>query len=459
MVDLATGNRVGVEGGTLRLPYNYVPRPYQVQAFNMIERGYLRGVFVWHRRAGKDKTAINLMAKEMFRRVGAYYYIFPKYNQGRRILWDGMDRDGYPFMSHIPYDARLSTNSTEMKIRMINGSLFQIIGSDNYDTLVGPNPVGCVFSEYALQDPRAYEFMKPILVENKGWAIFLYTPRGHNHGYDMYNMARNNERYLCQLLTVEDTGAISREDIERERAEGMSDDLIKQEFYCDFESSAPGAYFAREMEAAYEQGRICRIPLETGVPVDTFWDLGIDDSMTIWLMQLVGKEPRMVGYYSNSGYGFTHYVNWLKEWRDSRQVTFGRHVLPHDARVRELQTGKSRLEFLRELGLNCETTVRPKKKEDGIEASRQMIGRVWIDEVECAEGIEALRRYRKEYNDVNGVYATRPVHDKHSHGADAFQTLALWWQCSFRTGSKPGEKKKAVQRRIYSNPHTSWLAR
>ena len=443
----------------INLPQNYVPRPYQVRAFDFVANGYKRGVFVWHRRAGKDKTAINLVAKEMEQRIGAYYYLFPKYNQGRRILWDGLDRDGYPFMNHIPMDARLNTNNTEMKIKMRGGSLFQVIGSDNYDTLVGPNPIGIVLSEYALQDPRAYDFMRPILVENNGWAIFLYTPRGHNHGYELYRMARKSPRWLCQILTIEDTNVISKADIEQEKEEGMSEDLVQQEFYCSFEASAPGAYFAKEMAAALEQKRICKLPLEPGVPVDTFWDLGIDDSMTIWLMQLVGREPRLIGYYSNSGEGFIHYVNWLKDWRDSHRLTFGNHILPHDGKNRELQTGKSAVQFLKELKLTCDVTIRPKRKEDGIEASRQMIGRVWIDEVECEEGIEALKRYRKEYNAVNGVYATRPVHDLHSHGADSFQTLSLWWQKKFKTETRPEKRKAVIPATVPQDPHTGWLGR
>jgi len=215
----------------ITLPYNYQARPYQSGLYDCIANGYKRAVAVWHRRAGKDKTLLNLLIKEAFKRTGVYYYFFPTYNQGRKVLWDGIDRNGFRYLDHIPEPLREGNpNTTEMKIRLINGSLIQIIGTDNIDAIMGTNPVGCVFSEYSLQNPAAWDLIRPILAENGGWAVFNYTPRGRNHGFILYEMAKNNPEWFCELLTVDDTGVVTPEMVQAERDAGMSEEMIQQEF-------------------------------------------------------------------------------------------------------------------------------------------------------------------------------------------------------------------------------------
>jgi len=412
---------------TLTIPYNYVPRFYQVPLYNAIVRDKVkRAVSIWHRRAGKDKSFINIMTTMAWAdRVGSYFYFLPTLKQGRKILWDGMGKDGFKFLDHIPQAIRAATNSTEMKITLLNGSIIQIVGSDYIDAIVGTNPVGCVFSEYSLQNPSGWEFIRPILRENGGWAAFNYTPRGKNHGYTLKCMAEKNEDWFYELKTIRDTGVLSEEDVEAERQAGMSEDMIQQEFYCSFEASIAGAYYARQMDLALKQRRICAVPIESGVPVDTWWDLGIDDSTSIWFTQDVGREVHLVRYYENSGEGLRHYVNYIKDFRDDNQVTMGRTTLPHDGKKRELATGKSIQDFLYELGVSCDIAPRPQTKEDGIEAVRQFLGKCWFGEPHCDRGIEGLRQYRKEWDEVNGVYRARPVHDWTSHVNDAIQTLAL----------------------------------
>lgn len=227
----------------ITIPYNYAPRDYQSGLYDCIGNGYLRGVAVWHRRAGKDKTLLNLIVKEAFKRVGVYYYLFPTYQQGRKVLWDGIDRNGFRYMDHIPEQLREKTNQAEMKITLINGSLVQIVGTDNIDSVMGTNPVGCVFSEYSLQNPAAWDLIRPILAENGGWAVFNYTPRGRNHGFILYEMAKNNPDWYCELLTVDDTGAVSADVVQAEREAGMSEEMIQQEFYCSFEASLSSCFF------------------------------------------------------------------------------------------------------------------------------------------------------------------------------------------------------------------------
>lgn len=365
------------------------------------------------------------MCKKMFERVGSYYYFLPTYKQGKKILWDGMDRNGMRFLDHFPAEVVTKKNETELKLQVSNGSIFQIVGTDNYDSIMGSNPVGCVFSEYSLQNPAAWDFIRPILAENEGWAVFNYTPRGMNHGHDLYQMAKRNPDWFCELLTVDDTQAIGLDVIEAERAAGMSEEMIQQEFWCSFEAAIPGAYFASQLRLARKEGRIGRVPHDPAIPVDTWWDLGMDDSTTIWFTQDVGREIHLIDYLEGSGLGLEQYVRLLATKKDERRFFFGRHVAPHDIRVRELGTGKSRLDTARGLGLNFDVAPKPSNKEDAIQSSRNLFQLCWFDEEHCRQGINALASYHSEYDESKRVVKLTPVHDWASHGADAFQTLAL----------------------------------
>jgi hypothetical protein len=206
--------------------------------------GCKRGVWVVHRRAGKDKTCWNILIKKAFERVGVYFYILPLLTQARKIIFDGIDKQGFPFLHHVPPDTIASKNTTEMKIKLKTGSVIQVIGSDNIDAIVGTNPVGLVYSEYALQKTEAWDFIRPIVRENDGWVLFQSTPRGRNHFFEMYRTAMSDPLWFCEKLdvtkTVDDHGkrVITDADIEQERNEGMSEALIQQEYYCSFDISS-----------------------------------------------------------------------------------------------------------------------------------------------------------------------------------------------------------------------------
>jgi hypothetical protein len=224
----------------LNLPYNYTPRSYQLPFWKAMESGKRRACLIWHRRSGKGKTVINFIARSMYERVGTYFHCFPEYNQGRKVLWEGRGKDGFKYIDHFPKPLLAKQpNNTEMKIEYKNGSIFQVIGADTFDSAVGSNPVGIVFDEFSLSDKYqdAWAYFRPMLAENGGWAVFPFTPRGRNHGFDLYQMALNNPEWFCQLLTVDDTGAITRDVIDAERRAGMTEDMIQQEFYCSFVAS------------------------------------------------------------------------------------------------------------------------------------------------------------------------------------------------------------------------------
>src|SRR5271166_3060490 len=200
----------------VKLPINYTARPYQAACWDAMKGGKKRAVLVWHRRAGKEKTCWNYLIMQACKRIGIYYYFFPHFSQGRKILWDGVDREGFRLLHHIPNEMiDGNPNSTEMKVRLKNGSLIQIIGTNNIDSIVGTNPIGCVFTEFSLQDPVAWTLIRPILRENGGWAVFNFTPRGANHGKELYDMASRNSDWFSQLLTVEDTGVLTDTDIQK----------------------------------------------------------------------------------------------------------------------------------------------------------------------------------------------------------------------------------------------------
>mgnify|MGYP006921301442 CR=1 FL=1 len=390
---------------------------------------------VWHRRAGKDLFAINFMTCAAVQRVGLYWHLLPTYNQGRKIVWQGMTKDGRAFLDHIPESLISGKNDTDMRITFKNGSIYQVVGTDDPDRLVGPNPIGLVFSEYSLQDPKAWDLLRPILAENEGWALFIYTSRGHNHGYTMKKLALKNSgdntadkyRWFYSELragnhgTKRDDGSpvISDEAIEAEREAGMAEEMIQQEFFCSFDAPLVGAYYGQQMIDADKQKRITNVPYDPQLEVDTAWDLGMDDTTTIWFFQEYGLELRLIDYYEASGEGLQHYAKILRE----KNYAYGRHLAPHDIMVRELGTGKSRLETARSLGIPF-TVVTRHDVEDGINAVRMTIPMCWFDQERCSRGIEALRQYRKEFDEKTKCFSGKPLHDWSSNGSDAFRILA-----------------------------------
>jgi hypothetical protein len=349
-----------------------------------------------------------------------------------------MDRNGIRFLDRIPEELRTKTREDEMRIELANGSSIQIVGTDNLN-VVGPNPIGCVFSEYSLQNPRAWDLIRPILAENDGWAVFNYTPRGRNHGFDLYQMALDNPKWFTQLLTVEDTGAIPMAAIDEERRAGMSEELIQQEFYCSFDYGLEGAYYLNQINRARSEGRITNIPIED-LPVYTAWDLGIGDSTAIWFFQLVRQEVRIIDYHEDSGEGLAHYAKVLQD----RGYLYGDHYAPHDVEHRELGSGTSLRQRGRELGIKFK--VVPKHTiEDGIEAARSIFPRCWFDKDRAKAGLNALMNYRKEWDDKHQVFRTRPLHDWASHGADSFRYLAV----AVRRMSTNNSMTESEARRLY----------
>lgn len=431
----------------ITLPYKFEPREYQLPVMEALDSGYRRAVWVAHRRSGKDKTLINYVAKSMWERKGSYFYIFPTYKQAKKTIWYGMDRGGFKFTDHFPRELRKRTDNGEMLIEYTNGSIFQLVGSDNIDSLMGTNPVGCVFSEWSLQNPAAWDYLRPILAENGGWAAFIYTPRGKNHGFTTLQTARAYpDTWYSAVSTVEDTKAIDWAVLAQEREEMLRKDstgaLYEQEYMCSFEVPIQGSYFGTQMMEAEKAGRITSVPYDMNTFVNTAWDLGMDDSMTIWFYQVVGQEIRFIDYLSGSGEGINYYIQELIK----KNYVYGDHYAPHDIAVRELGTGKSRLEVAKSLGINFRVVPRL-DIHDGIQAVRNILNRCWFDKVKCEKGIDCLHSYHKEWDEDNQVFKNKPEHDWASHGADSFRYFAVAHKDIINSG------QSVVRNKINDDPY------
>ncbi len=407
---------------TITLPYNWTPRSYQRPVFEYFQNGGRHALTVWHRRAGKSYATAHWAAMASQMRVGTILHVFPKLNQGRRVMWDGMDKTGKPLLSAFPDALRTQTNQTEMRIELKNGSAYQIAGTDgsNINALIGSNPVGIIMDEYSLQNPRAYDYLRPILVENKGWVWFVYTPRGKNHGFEMYKRARDNPKWYCDLKTVLDTGVVSPDDIEEERKMGMTEQLISQEFYCNWDSAMEGAYYAQELKRVREEARICRIPWEPLVPVHTVSDLGVGDTNATIFFQKIGFRVCIIDYHEASGQGAAYYAKMFK----AKPYVYGTHWAPHDACQTEWGTGKTRVETMAEHGIRFD--IVPKLSiDDGINAARQVLNKCLFDEVKTEPLIHALNSYVKEFDEEKQMFKNKPEHNWASDAADAFRYLGV----------------------------------
>lgn len=412
---------------------SYSPRSYQQQFLTaMVRDKKRRAALVWHRRAGKDLTAVNFAAYAMQQRIGIYYYILPTYTQAKKIIWDGIDGHGHRFLDNFPEGLIEHKHETELKLTSYAGSIFQLIGGDNIDSIVGTNPVGVIFSEYALMNPMASDLIQPILLENDGWAVYVYTPRGKNHGHKLWVGAHDDPTWFTSIKTVDDTRedakgerggyVVTPEQIQALRDKGMSEELIQQEFYCSFEGAMRGAYYADQVAQAHKDGRILNVPYDPMIPVDTAWDLGLDDAMAIWFTQTDGGLCRVIDYMEAHSHGLDWYARELR----ARPYSYGNHYAPHDIKVRELSTGNSRIELAAKLGIHF--SAQPKLAvEDGIQAGRRLFPLSIFDGAKCEKGLDALKSYRREWNEKTQTWNPQPVHDWASHGADAWRTRGVAW--------------------------------
>ena len=362
------------------------------------------------------------------REVWGYAYVLPTYAQGKKVIWDSIDKDGLKFRDHIPPSLIESENSQELKITLKNWSFIQILGSENIDGLRGISPKGIVFSEYAFQNPTAWAVMRPILAENGGWAIFNSTPNGKNHFYDMWGQAVENPNWFTQRLTVEDTKVVPKSYIEEERKMGMNEEMVAQEYYVSFDVGAQGAYYAKQIEEAVEEGRIAPLPFDRNVPVDLFLDLWVNDSFTISFVQKSGLFYNFVNYYEDNGKPLDFYFSIIDDWFLSKRAKLGIVYLPHDSKQRShgfLVSGITVFDKFAQKYPQVRKIENNLTVNDGIQEVRRLFPRVRIDSETCIQLIRCLENYKKEWDDKRKVFRDTPSHDWASHGADSFRYFAI----------------------------------
>lgn len=417
---------------TVKIPHEYTPRSYQREVFQAWHEGYRRFILVWHRRSGKDKTMLNFQICRMMERIGMYWYVLPTYEQARLIIWEGMGsgiNEGFPFIRHFPEELIEYKNDARLEIGLRNGSIFRLIGSDHVDRLVGANPVGVVYSEFSLQFPSAWEFIRPILAENKGWAAFIFTPRGRNHAFFLWERAQQAKGWFSSVHTVDETlrdaegedntAVVTEVMIDEDRSAGMDEDLVQQEYYCSFVGFREGSFYGKWIAQLYQTGRIADVSWEPKNPVFTGWDIGFDQT-AIWFAQKFGREIHLIDYYQATSQGLTHFIKIVKD----KPYVYSSHYAPHDIQEREFTSGRSRKEIARDLGIHFK--VVPKLGlYAGIDYARTILPRCHIDKTKCDLGIRALINYHRDFNNKLLDFKHNPVHDRWSHGADAFRYLAL----------------------------------
>lgn len=418
----------------IHIPNNWNPRGYQLPGWNYLENGGKHAVFCWHRRSGKDSLCLNWTATAALQRPGNYWHLLPKYEQARKAVWEAIDKTGRSILDQaFPDEICLRKLDNRMFIEFHNGSTWQLIGSDNVDTLVGPNPVGVVFSEYSLSDPRARDFLRPILSENGGWEIYNFTPRGKNHAFRLFEMAKNNPDWFAQKVTVDDSNAIPLSVIEDDRKAGMDEDTIQQEYYCSFNAAIRGAFYGKLMNEVENSGRIINIPHDPNLPVHTAWDLGYSDSMAVWFIQTAPDGIRLLRYMEWKQKSLADVIAAVRQVGQESNYIFGTHLAPHDINVHELTTGTTRIEAAQALGLQF-TTVPRHSIHDRIDAVKRVLPRCWFHRILTEKGRDCLTSYRADYDDKNEVSKQNPVHDWSSHCADAFGYFAIGQNLLYASG-------------------------
>jgi phage terminase large subunit len=401
-------------------------------------------VIVAHRRAGKTVATINQLIRSALtcdKPEPRCAYVAPLYKQAKDVAWTYLKR----FTQVIP---GASANESELRVDLPNGSRVRLYGADNPDGMRGIYLDDCVLDEFADMRPRMLpEIIRPALSDRRGSLTIIGTPRGHNDFHDIYQQAIADEDWFTLLLRASETGIVPAEELESARKlMAKHPGSFEQEYECNWEAAIQGAYWGKEMAAAEAEGRICEVPIDIEQPVHTAWDLGVRDATAIWFFQVLAGGLNIVDFYEASGVGLDHYNDILRERARVGGYQLGPCHVPHDAKVKEWGSGRTRIEQMESLGLTPDL-VQDHRLMDGIGAARESLARTRFDRERCKDGIEALKQYRADYDEERKVLKPTPRHDWTSHAADAFRYLAMGW----RDFTEPKEDDAHV-------PTGSWMA-
>lgn len=410
--------------------YLYYPRKQFLSFHNRKQRWVC---IVAHRRAGKTVACINdLLTRAIYSKksLGNYAYIAPFYKQVKRLAWSYLKYYGAPFIE--------KTNESELMVTLHNGARIFLAGADNPHALRGLYLDGCIMDEYADMKPSVWgEVVRPMLADRKGWAVFIGTPKGHNTFYDIHKLSKREDTWYSLVLKASNSGLIDLDELADAR-KVMTEDQYEQEFECSFEAAIMGAVYGRWLSRAEKEGRLKPEGVyDPSLPINTAWDLGLDDATAIWWWQVAGSdELRIIDYYEASGENIEHYCNVIHK----RYHKYGKHYVPHDAANKLLAAGgRSIVQQAYQLGVQM-FVVASTSQQNAIEAARKTLEISWIDTKKCNNGIEALKQYQFEYNEDMKVFKSKPRHDWASHASDAFEIIGQVWRQPAKILEKPKPK-------------------
>ena len=409
---------------------------------------------VAHRRAGKTVAAINdiIRAAVTCKTVNPQFaYIAPFRSQAKSVAWDYLKRYSAPVSK--------SANEAELQIDLINGARIRLFGADNADAMRGLGFDGVLLDEYGDFRPSVWgHVIRPTLSDKEGWAVFMGTPKGKNQFWDIYSDAKKIElrdEWFVLRLTATDSQILPKHELDAVKAQ-ITPDQYMQEYECSFEAAILGASYGIEMREAQDAHRISDVPYDPSLPKYTAWDLGFRDDTAIWWYQVTRNEVHVIDYYAVSGASIADIAKVVME----KPYHYDKHYLPHDARAKTLAAqGKSVIEQLAEhLGMTNLNIVADLGVQDGIQAVRMALPKCYFDEAKCAEGIEALRQYEREYDEDKKAFRSAPKHNWCSHPADAFRMLAVAWRKEMPSKSIASERPLIVGRTNTATLNDMWAS-
>ncbi len=425
-----------MDSNVIQLPYQFNPRPYQLEFLKAMDSGlYDRFFLRWCRRCGKDKTCVSTVGKLLWERMESCAFLFPSYAQGKKVLWEGVDKNNsMRFLDHIPPVLRESVNNQEMKMTLKNGSTFRVMGTEDIDSLVGTNYSIIVFSEWALHDPKAWDYLKPIVEENNGKVIFEGTPRGQSH---MFKMEQENKGrpgwYFSTVQTLWPERAdyypiLQPDQIKKLEEEGMDWELIEQELGVSYLAGEKGRYYSEHIKQSRLNGRIGNFPWNPSQGVDVVFDLGYRDDTVMGFKQIDGKRHTWIDYHKENTKDLPYYVN---EVLKSKPYNYRYMILPHDAEQGKFQLGYSHKEVLQNLlaqaGIRAEVIIAPKVhlKQEAIQATRSVFHSYYFNEETTRGLVSDLELYHRKFDKAKGIFSDQPAKDGPDHTADMVSYDAL----------------------------------
>jgi hypothetical protein len=400
-------------------------RPYQQDLINWFRSGKKKACEIWHRKAGKDRVATFIESELAFKRIGLYWHALPKYEDARKVIWDAITPDGKRLVDvNFPREIVRKRLDHEMKLELVNGSIWQPVGADNYDSLVGAFPVHVTWSEYALMNPQARNFIRPALAMNDGSELVITTPRGYNHAHELYQYAKTSPEWHASVLTVDDTKVVPQSVLDEERRT-MPDELYRQEYECDWAAANVGAILGRYVEAAEKEGRINdEVEYDpNGAPIEISSDIGRRHISAWWFWQPRVDGYAIIDYDEDSGLDAGEWIERLSKRLEGKRL--GRIWLPHDAKAKTFSARHSAVEqFIQHFDTANKQIMgvvpQSKLKGHAINAGQVVMRRCHFNRTKCASGLAALRSWAYEYDDERKQYAKEPLQDWSCDAADAF---------------------------------------